>query len=46
MKPNMTGPGRDGREDQDNLVGIAVKGIGWSFVDLVDNIASNCGNYN
>jgi D-alanine-D-alanine ligase len=42
MKPNLTGSGRPGREDQDSLVGIAVSGIGWKFVDLVDNMASNC----
>jgi len=43
-KPNMTGPGRPSREDQDNLVSIAVGGIGWNFTNLVDNIASNHWN--
>ena len=38
MKPNMTGPGRPGRDDQDSLVGIAVRSIGWDFVNLVDSI--------
>lgn len=37
----MTGSGRPGRDDQDSLVGIAVSGLGWNFMDLVDNMASN-----
>jgi len=41
MKPNMTGPGRPNRDDQDNLVSIAVSGIGRRFSNLVDNIARN-----
>jgi hypothetical protein len=28
MKPNMTGPGRPGREDQDSLSAIAARGVG------------------
>lgn len=31
MKPNMTGPGRKGREDQDNLCSMAAAGIGWNY---------------
>ncbi|WP_031393129.1 ATP-binding protein [Sphingomonas sp. STIS6.2] len=35
MKPNMTGPGRPGREDQDCLSAIAARAKGWSYVDLL-----------
>jgi hypothetical protein len=33
MKPNMTGPCRPGREDQDCLSAIAARAKGWSYVD-------------
>jgi D-alanine-D-alanine ligase len=35
MKPNMTGAGRPGREQQDSLVAIAARAIGWSYTDLL-----------
>ncbi|WP_076070193.1 biotin carboxylase [Sphingomonas montana] len=35
MKPNMTGPGRPGRNDQDCLSAIAARADGWSYVDLL-----------
>ena len=35
MKPNMTGAGRVGREDQDSLTAIAARAIGWSYLDLL-----------
>ena len=35
MKPNMTGPGRPGRDDQDCLSAIAARANGWSYVDLL-----------
>ncbi len=35
MKPNMTGPGRPGRGDQDCLSAIAARAEGWSYVDLL-----------
>ncbi len=35
MKPNMTGPGRPGREDQDCLSAIAARAEGWSYADLL-----------
>jgi hypothetical protein len=35
MKPNMTGPGRPGREDQDCLSAIAARAEGWSYVGLL-----------
>lgn len=38
MKPNMTGAGRPGREDQDSLTIMAARAMGWSFPDLVKNI--------
>lgn len=35
MKPNMTGPGRPGRDEQDSLSAIAARADGWSYVDLL-----------
>ncbi|MBJ6122199.1 biotin carboxylase [Sphingomonas mollis] len=35
MKPNMTGPGRPGRDDQDCLSAIAARADGWAYVDLL-----------
>lgn len=35
MKPNMTGPGRPGRNDQDCLSAIAARADGWTYVDLI-----------
>lgn len=35
MKPNMTGPGRPGRADQDCLSAIAARADGWEYVDLL-----------
>ncbi len=35
MKPNMTGPGRPGRDDQDCLSAIAARSDGWAYVDLL-----------
>ncbi|KHL24936.1 biotin carboxylase [Croceibacterium mercuriale] len=35
MKPNMTGPGRPGRDDQDCLSAIAARADGWSYTDLL-----------
>lgn len=35
MKPNMTGPGRPGRDDQDSLSAIAARADGWTFPDLL-----------
>jgi len=39
MKPNMTGPGRPGRDDQDSLVALSARAVGWSYGDLLLNIA-------
>ncbi|WP_420145691.1 biotin carboxylase [Sphingobium sp.] len=38
MKPNMTGPGRPGRDDQDCLSAIAARADGWSFATLLENM--------
>lgn len=35
MKPNMTGPGRPGRADQDCLSAIAARAEGWEYGDLL-----------
>ncbi|CAG8738818.1 26061_t:CDS:2, partial [Racocetra persica] len=35
MKPNMTGPGRPGRNIQSSLSCIAANGIGWNYPDLL-----------
>ncbi|MET0271057.1 MAG: biotin carboxylase [Sphingomonas sp.] len=39
MKPNMTGPGRPGRDDQNCLSAIAARADGWRYVDLLDAMA-------
>ncbi|SDV47343.1 D-alanine--D-alanine ligase family protein [Chitinasiproducens palmae] len=36
MKPNMTGAGRPGRDDQDSLSAIAAAAIGWHYADLLE----------
>ena len=41
MKPNMTGTGRPGREDQDSLSAIAARAMGWSFTDLLTAMLRN-----
>ncbi|EIN14576.1 hypothetical protein PUNSTDRAFT_96537 [Punctularia strigosozonata HHB-11173 SS5] len=38
MKPNITGPGRPGRDDQAALTVLAAGGLGWSYRDLVRNM--------
>ncbi|WP_313171038.1 biotin carboxylase [Massilia oculi] len=35
MKPNMTGAGRPGRDDQDSLSAIAARAIGWDYTGLL-----------
>lgn len=34
-KPNVTGAGRPGRQDQDSLVVLAANAMGWSYKDLL-----------
>ncbi|KAL2847534.1 hypothetical protein BJY01DRAFT_164934 [Aspergillus pseudoustus] len=38
MKPNMTGPGRPGREDQASLTAIAAAAMGWDYGTLLEKI--------
>ncbi|CAG8420596.1 unnamed protein product [Penicillium salamii] len=38
MKPNMTGPGRPGREDQASLSAMAAAGCGWDYPTLLEHI--------
>jgi len=39
-KPNMTGAGRPGRDDQDSLSAIAARAIGWDYAALLGAMAS------
>lgn len=39
MKPNLTGAGRPGREDQDSLTAIAARAYGWSYAELLVHMA-------
>ncbi|APU09676.1 carboxylate--amine ligase [Cellulophaga lytica] len=38
MKPNMTGPSRPQRKNQDSLSSLAARGIGWNYFDLLKNM--------
>lgn len=38
MKPNMTGPSRPHRQDQDSLTALAARKIGWDFSALLANM--------
>ncbi|KAH8432024.1 uncharacterized protein LDX57_009672 [Aspergillus melleus] len=38
MKPNMTGPGRPGREDQASLTALSAAALGWDYGTLLKNI--------
>lgn len=38
MKPNMTAPGRPGRDNQASLTLLAAEGLGWTPGDLIRNI--------
>ncbi|KAK9850140.1 Glutathione synthetase [Penicillium brevicompactum] len=38
MKPNMTGPGRPGREDQASLTALAAAGCGWDYQSHLEHI--------
>ncbi len=38
MKPNMTGPSRQHRKNQDSLTLLAAKKMGWNYLDLLSNI--------
>ncbi|KAF7591478.1 hypothetical protein BBP40_001524 [Aspergillus hancockii] len=41
MKPNMTGPGRPGREDQASLTAMAAAAIGWDYGTLLRKILAS-----
>jgi len=41
MKPNMTGPGRPGREDQSSLTALAAAAVGWDYPRLLQEILSS-----
>ncbi|WP_419870656.1 ATP-grasp domain-containing protein [Chryseobacterium sp. CT-SW4] len=45
MKPNMTGPSRPHRQDQDSLTALAARKIGWSFDDLILNMLNQSWKY-
>ncbi|KAK3307823.1 uncharacterized protein B0T15DRAFT_549668 [Chaetomium strumarium] len=38
MKPNMTGPGRPGRDDQASLTLIAAAALGWDYKTLLSHM--------
>lgn len=38
MKPNMTGPGRPGRENQASLTALAAANLGWDYPKLLQRI--------
>jgi D-alanine-D-alanine ligase len=41
LKPNMTGPGRPSRADQDSLSCLAARAIGWDYGDLLEAMLDN-----
>lgn len=41
MKPNMTGPGRPGREDQASLTALAAEELGWDYSTLLQKILNS-----
>jgi hypothetical protein len=38
MKPNMTGPSRPLRQNEDSLILLAARKIGWNYEDLLHNM--------
>lgn len=38
LKPNMTGASRPYRKDQNSLTMIAAEAIGWTYLDLIENL--------
>ncbi|MEC3907771.1 ATP-grasp domain-containing protein [Tamlana sp. 2201CG12-4] len=38
LKPNMTGPSRSHRLNQDSLSSLAARGLGWNYFDFLKNI--------
>lgn len=41
MKPNMTGPGRPGRQDQASLTALAAQRLGWDYARLLKEVLSS-----
>lgn len=46
MKPNMTGPSRPHRQNQDSLTMIAARKIGWNYADLIANMLAQRWEFN
>ncbi|KAI1476107.1 glutathione synthetase ATP-binding domain-like protein [Daldinia eschscholtzii] len=46
MKPNMTGPGRPGREDQASLTLLAASSLGWDYQELLKRILNTSHSLN
>ncbi|KAK6958128.1 hypothetical protein Daesc_000922 [Daldinia eschscholtzii] len=46
MKPNMTGPGRPGREDQASLTLLAASSLGWGYQELLKRILNTSHSLN
>lgn len=44
MKPNMTGPGRPGREDQASLTALAAGELGWDYGRLLQEILASASS--
>ncbi|KAJ5899646.1 hypothetical protein N7495_004390, partial [Penicillium taxi] len=44
MKPNITGPGRPGRDDQLCLMGIAAESIGWDYLKFLEYVLYSTGD--
>lgn len=42
FKPNLSGPGRPGRDGQASLVAMAAEAAGWPYPLLVENLARQC----
>lgn len=46
MKPNMTGPSRPHRHNQDSLTLMAARKIGWNYMDLLNNMLRQTWKFN
>lgn len=46
MKPNMTGPSRPHRQNQDSLTLLAARKLGWNYIDLLKNILQQAWKVN
>jgi hypothetical protein len=40
MKPNLSGPGRPGRENQESLSAMSARALEWSYAQFIENIAA------